>query len=79
LPVFCERRDELQKYLLDNGIETQIHYPIPPHKQRCYPEWNNLSLPITEKIHAQELSIPCNQAMDDGDVDRVIGLLNSFS
>lgn len=79
LPVFCERRDELQKFLLDNGIETQIHYPIPPHKQRCYPEWNNLSLPITEKIHAQELSIPCNQAMDDGDVDRVIGLLNSFS
>lgn len=79
LPVFCERRDELQKYLADNGIETQIHYPIPPHKQRCYPEWNNLSLPITEKIHAQELSIPCNQAMDNGDVDRVIGLLNSFS
>jgi dTDP-4-amino-4,6-dideoxygalactose transaminase len=79
LPVFCERRDELQKFLLDNGIETQIHYPIPPHKQRCYPEWNNLSLPITEKIHAQELSIPCNQAMDNGDVDRVIGLLNSFS
>ena len=79
LPVFCERREELQKFLLDNGIETQIHYPIPPHKQRCYPEWNNLSLPITEKIHAQELSIPCNQAMDDGDVDCVIGLLNSFS
>ena len=79
LPVFCERREELQKFLLDNGIETQIHYPIPPHKQRWYPEWNNLSLPITEKIHAQELSIPCNQAMDDGDVDCVIGLLNSFS
>lgn len=78
LPVFCERRDELQKYLLDNGIETQIHYPIPPHKQRCYPEWNNLSLPITEKIHAQELSIPCNQALTDAEIERVVAFLNAF-
>ena len=78
LPVLCEHRDELQKFLLDNGIETQIHYPIPPHKQRCYPEWNNLSLPITEKIHAQELSIPCNQALTDAEIERVIALLNTF-
>lgn len=78
LPVFCERREELQKFLLDNGIETQIHYPIPPHKQRCYPEWNNLSLPITEKIHAQELSIPCHQALTDADTERIISLLNAF-
>ena len=78
LPVFCERRDELQKFLLDNGIETQIHYPIPPHKQRCYPEWNNLSLPITEKIHAQELSIPCNQALTDAEIERVVAFLNAF-
>lgn len=78
LPVFCERRDELQKFLLDNGIDTQIHYPIPPHKQRCYPEWNNLSLPITEKIHAQELSIPCNQALTDAEIERVVAFLNAF-
>ena len=78
LPVFCERREELQKFLLDNGIETQIHYPIPPHKQRCYPEWNNLSLPITEKIHAQELSIPCNQALTDAEIERVVAFLNAF-
>ena len=78
LPVFCERRGELQKYLADNGIETQIHYPIPPHKQRCYPEWNNLSLPITEKIHAQELSIPCNQALTDAEIERVVAFLNAF-
>ena len=78
LPVFCERREELQKFLLDNGIETQIHYPIPPHKQRCYPEWNNLSLPITEKIHAQELSIPCNQALTDAEIERVVTFLNAF-
>ena len=78
-PVFCERRDELQKYLAGHGVETQIHYPIPPHRQRCYPELHHLSLPVTEKIHAQELSIPCHQAMDNVDVDCVISLLNSFS
>ena len=77
-PVFFPRRDELQQYLTDNGIETQIHYPIPPHKQKCYKEWNTLSFPITEQIHAQELSIPCNQAMTDEEVTRIISLLNAF-
>lgn len=79
LPVLCERRDELQKHLSDNGVETQIHYPIPPHKQRCYNfQLNHLSLPITEKIHAQELSIPCHQALTKEEVDLVIDLLNGF-
>jgi len=77
-PIFCSRRDELQRYLAENGVETLIHYPIPPHKQRCYREWNHLSLPVTELIHAQELSIPCHQAMTDIEVDAVIGLLNNF-
>ena len=77
-PVFCERRDELQKYLADNGVETQIHYPIPPHRQRCYPELHHLSLPVTERIHAQELSIPCHQAMTDHEVTCIIDLLNAF-
>ena len=78
LPLLCERRDELQKYLSDNGVETQIHYPIPPHKQHCFPDWNHLPLPITERIHAQELSIPCHQALTDADTERVIALLNAF-
>ena len=78
LPLLCERRDELQKYLSDNGVETQIHYPIPPHKQHCFPDWNLLSLPITERIHAQELSIPCHQALTDAETERVIALLNAF-
>lgn len=78
-PVFCERRDELQAFLSANGIETQIHYPIPPHQQRCYKAWSHLSLPITERIHAQELSIPCHQAMTNEDVNRIINLLNAFS
>ena len=52
-PILCERRDELQQYLKENGVETMIHYPIPPHKQACYKEWNDLSFPITEQIHRQ--------------------------
>ena len=78
-PVFCERRDELQRYLLENGVETQIHYPIPPHKQHCYREWAHQSYPITEQIHAQELSLPCNQALQDEDINLIIGFLNRFS
>ena len=78
-PVLSARRDELQAYLKDNGIETLIHYPIPPHRQRCYSEWSTLSLPITEQISEQELSIPCHQAMTDGEVEAVITALNRFA
>lgn len=77
-PIFSPRRDELQQYLLANGVETQIHYPIPPHKQKCYQEWNHLSLPITEQIHVQELSIPCHQAMTKEETEQIVSLLNSF-
>ena len=75
-PVLCEHRERLQQYLKDNGVETQIHYPIPPHLQKCYREWSHLSLPITEQIHQQELSIPCHQAMTPDEVDVIINLLN---
>ena len=81
-PIFCERRDELQQFLIDNGIQTLIHYPIPPHHQECYKEdiWNtpHKSLPITEKIHEQELSIPMNQALSWEEVKYVVEVLNSF-
>lgn len=77
-PIFCERRDELQQYLFDNGVETQIHYPIPPHKQKCYADWNSLSLPITEQIHAQELSIPCHPVLTQEEADVIADLLNQF-
>ena len=78
-PIFCEQRDRLQQYLLDNGIETQLHYPIPPHKQNCYSEWNNLELPITEQIHNEELSIPCNQVLTEKEANHIVDLLNSFT
>lgn len=77
-PVLCKRRDELQRYLREYGVETQIHYPIPPHRQRCYAEWNHLSLPITEQISAQELSLPCNPVMTDEEANDIVALLNSF-
>ena len=79
-PVLSPRRDELQRYLADNGVGTEIHYPIPPHRQRCYKNtpMSSLSLPITERIHREELSIPCHQALTDDDVTRIIELLNNF-
>lgn len=77
-PVLCTRRDQLKQYLADNGVETEIHYPIPPHQQACYSDWNHRSYPITERIHAEELSIPCNPAMTDDEANLVADLLNSF-
>ena len=77
-PVFCPRRDELQQYLHEHGVETEIHYPIPPHKQQCYKEWGALELPVTEKIHREELSIPCHQMLSDDDIALIIDILNAF-
>jgi len=71
-PVLCAKREQLQLELHQRGIETIIHYPIPPHKQQCYSEWNGLSLPITERIHREELSLPLNSIMTDEEVDMVI-------
>lgn len=77
-PIRCERRDELQHYLLNKGIETQIHYPIPPHKQKCYPDLNGLKLPIAEKLGADELSLPISPAMTDDEAEAVIAAINRF-
>lgn len=77
-PIRCEKRGELQAYLSDNGVQTIIHYPIPPHKQECYKEWNNLSFPITEKIHNEELSLPISPVMEEHEVSYVIKIVNEF-
>ena len=77
-PIFTQHRDQLQDYLLQHGIQTQIHYPIPPHQQQCYKSWNNLSLPVTERIHQQELSLPIGPAMTEREVQQVISAVNSF-
>lgn len=79
-PVLCAQRDDFQKYLLDNGIHTMIHYPIAPHQQKCYAdmEWYNKSYPITEKIHREELSLPLNQALKQDEIDYIIDIANKF-
>ena len=78
-PVLCERRDELQAYLKDKGVQTLIHYPIPPHHQECYfGVWEYLHLPITECMAEQELSIPISQVMDWDSVARIVELLNTW-
>ena len=77
-PIFCENRDELQKYLIEKGIGTNIHYPIPPHKQECYNEWNGLNLPVTEKIHREELSLPMSPCLTVEQVDWVIQCVNEW-
>lgn len=77
-PVLCKTRDRLQEYLAGKGVGTMIHYPIPPHKQVCYKEWSNLSLPVTEMIHSEELSIPCNPCMTNEDVETVVKALNEY-
>ena len=77
-PVLCERRDELQEYLNSKEIGTNIHYPIPPHKQEAYKEWNELSLPVTEKIHECELSLPMSPCLTDEEVSYVIKCINEW-
>lgn len=71
-------REKLQNYLTDNGVQTLIHYPIPPHKQKAYEEYNYLEFPITEKIHEEVLSLPISPVMDDEEVAKVIEILNLF-
>ena len=76
--IRTSNRDMLQKYLHDNGIQTGIHYPVPPHKQNAYKEWNHLSLPVTEKIHNEVLSLPMSQVMTDQEIIRVVEVSNCY-
>lgn len=77
-PVFCEQRDALQAHLTANGVQTLIHYPIPPHKQKCYAEWNEIELPVTEKIHREELSLPISPVLTMEEAEQVVELLNAW-
>ena len=73
------KRDALHDYLEQNGVGTVIHYPIAPHKQECYKEWNSMSLPITEYIADHELSLPIGPSVDNDDIKLVLRLINRFS
>lgn len=71
-------RDQLQNYLTENGVQTLIHYPIPPHKQEAYKEWNESSYPVSEKIHQEILSLPISPVMENDEISKIIELLNKF-
>lgn len=77
-PVLCPQRDQLQQYLEEQGIQTQIHYPIPPHRQQCYHEWNALQLPVTERLSREELSLPMSPALREDQALRVAEAINRF-
>lgn len=77
--VRCEQREALQNYLAEQGIQTLIHYPVAPHKQQAYSQWNHISLPVTEKIHQQVLSLPLDPTMSEEAVARVIAAVNGFN
>ena len=77
-PVRSKRRDDLQAYLDKNGIKTMIHYPIPPHWQGAYREWNGRSYPISEEMHKTELSLPMSPTLDDEQIKYVIQKLNAW-
>ena len=76
--IRTSNRLELQNFLKENGIETMIHYPIPPHKQKALSNWNNLSFPITEKIHDEVLSIPLNSGLKASEIQHIITILNNY-
>ncbi|AWH89663.1 DegT/DnrJ/EryC1/StrS family aminotransferase [Limnobaculum parvum] len=74
----CKERSRLQSYLSENGIQTLIHYPIPPHKQKAYQEFNDYVLPLTEQIHREILSIPISPVMETAEIDCVVNIINNF-
>lgn len=76
--IRSNQREALQQYLLNHGVQTLIHYPIPPHKQQAYKEWNNLNYPISEQIHTEVLSLPMGPTLSAVDAERIITLCNQF-
>ena len=76
--IRTKNRDKLQLYLSENGIQTQIHYPVPPHQQKAYKEFNGLKLPVTEMIHREVLSLPISPVLKREDFEQVTSVLNAY-
>ena len=76
--IRTNKRDELQKYLLDNGVQTLIHYPLAPHKQEAYKEWSDENLPISERIHDEALSLPISGVQSLDDTMKIVKVVNEF-
>lgn len=77
-PVLSSRRNELQTYLTENGIQTLIHYPIPPHRQKCYQHFTDQRLPVTDLIHERELSLPISSVLSIEEAATVVTHINKF-
>lgn len=77
-PVRTDNREALQKHLEDNGIQTNIHYPTPPHKQCAYKEWENQKYPVSEEIHRTIISLPISPVMTDEEVKKVVDIMNKY-
>ena len=76
--IRSKKRDKLKEFLFQNGVETIIHYPIPPHKQKAFKEWSTKSLPVTEKIHNEVLSLPIGAHLTEKEIETIINLVNKF-
>jgi len=76
--IRCPQREKLQRFLGDRNIQTLVHYPIPPHQQQAYRQFNHLCFPITEKIHREVLSLPVNSVMSNDDADKIVDAVNEF-
>lgn len=76
--IRAKNRDALAAHLASQGIQAQIHYPVPPHRQPAYKDWNHLSFPITEAIHREVLSLPLSPVISEETIDYVSAAVNSF-
>jgi dTDP-4-amino-4,6-dideoxygalactose transaminase len=77
--IRCQCRDRLQQYLVDNGVQTLIHYPIPPHQQKACQTWHELSFPVSESMHKEVLSLPISSVLGADDVNQVVKIINDFN
>ncbi|EHZ2845095.1 DegT/DnrJ/EryC1/StrS family aminotransferase [Vibrio vulnificus] len=76
--IRCSERSEFIKFMTDNGVQVSVHYPIAPHKQSAYDEMNSLSLPISELLHREVISLPIDPRLTDTQVERVIDIVNKY-
>jgi dTDP-4-amino-4,6-dideoxygalactose transaminase len=76
--VRCESRDNLKKYLFEHGIETVIHYPVPPYRQQAYKEFHDLAFPVSDRLHREVLSIPISPVMTEESLEEVVSVINAY-
>lgn len=76
--VRVQDRADFQHYMETAGIQTAVHYPVPPHRQRAFPELAALDLPITEQVHREVVSLPMSPVLKDADVAEVVNAVNAY-